>query len=576
MCGIWGALSTVKITHSKNLLLNKFYSIKHRGFDETIFIDGSNYIIGHHKSIFSSTGTSTRHQPLSFVQTHGSITRTTYLSVDGLIDNWNRFQDKTLVEFGKNINYGNIYFVHDVLMLMFLSYGMESMLEKLDGSFAISIFDFYKNNETGDLSQHLWIGRDRFGMKPLFYTELDDGQTVYFGSEMKSLTDINSNTVLQIDPRTLYHWSFDVHTSLHFEKKIYWAVGSLPLVLNPYPQDVYETTRRLLTESILGCLSTDFQIGCVLTGNIASGLIASIASEELKKTNRVLRTFSAGDENSLSVQCAYRISKYIGSSHTNFTFENNKLFDCVESAIKIGETFDVRTVRTLIVQQLLCEKIANTTDVKVLLVADGADEVMGGYSYFKNAPDPYSLHFESKRLLHWIHYYDVLGIERTCTLNGLIVHMPYLSRKFVEFYFQIDPKLRVPMMGASSNPEYKYGKYLLRKSFEKTNILPINILWDRMGDFSDGFEVRMDFEDYTNTMYSDEYFETKRVMFDGPGPMSETKEGLWYREIYEKYFPSQHQNTPYYWNSKWKNQELNTCTDVYKICSNSNMGIVKK
>ena len=64
--------------------------------------------------------------------------------------------------------------------------GLSKMLSNLNGEFAFGIFDIEQNQTTGQTTYNLWTGRDRFGIRPLFYTELDD-YTIGFGSEVKSL-----------------------------------------------------------------------------------------------------------------------------------------------------------------------------------------------------------------------------------------------------------------------------------------------------------------------------------------------------------------------------------------------------
>lgn len=587
MCGIWGILSTKKIAYPKNTLLDCFYSIKHRGTNSSVLIDKPNYMIGIHDFIEFAISES---QPFVYQQTNGSIERTTYICFDG-----------------------QMYTCPKSLMKMFLDLGVEQMVEKLDGSFVVSIFDFYKNNETGELVQHLWIMRDCFGIKPLFYTEIVDGtnQTVCFGSEMKSLTNIETDTkILQIDPRTWYHWTFDLglgtrSPTASFEKKIYWAVGSLPLVLNPYPQDIYDTTRRLLTDSIIECMKTNptqnIDIGCILSEyNIGSYLIASIGSQELKKSNRVLRTFSIGYTNSVPDPNIQAVSDHIGSVHKHFTFGVQEWVDCIEKVIGITETFDVKTVRSSIQEYLLYKKIADYSqpqpNIKILLTSDCVDDVASGHSYFKNAPDPYSLHFESKRLLHWVHYFDVLKTDRVSTFNGLNVKMPFLSKQFVEFYFQIDPKLRVPVpvpvpvqrvtntntdtstsKSTSTSTIAKYDKYLLRKSFEQTNLLPKHVLWDNQTMCS--FDIDSEFKTYVDCIVTNEYFEKEKSRFGEPELLS--KEALLYRQIYDSHYPNQSQNTPYYWIPKWTNTTPQSCSPITSTLNNfhnlgPNMGLLRK
>ena len=91
----------------------------------------------------------------------------------------------------------------------------------------------------------------------------------------------------------------------------------------------------------------------------------------------------------------------------------------VENVIKITETFDVTTIRATVGQYLVSKWISENTNIKVLLIGDGSDEVAGGYLYFNNAPTPEEFHLECVRRLHFIHYFDERSNSRS--RNSIII-----------------------------------------------------------------------------------------------------------------------------------------------------------
>jgi asparagine synthase (glutamine-hydrolysing) len=614
MCGIWGILSLDVNKYDITMLYNKFYQIKSRGPDRSTFISNPNYKIGFHRLAIMDTSIQ-GDQPFSISyyfknSKEQRVIRTIYVCVNGEIYNWDKLRKSDdVVEFCEKINYH--YKSNsdcEVILPMFLRYissdsysldekifdhGLRELLIRLDGEFAFSIFDTYQNLNTNKTYWNLWMGRDRFGMKPAFYSLLDT-KTVAFGSELKSICGLNgTNKVEQIDPRSWYYWggSSDSEKLVSYNK-FYYSVGLLPLVRNPDPVDVYRTCRTLLTKAVVERLHSDREIGCLLSGGLDSSLVAALAAQELRKTNRVLRTFSIGMQNSPDVKFASIVSQHIGSFHTNFEVPQEEWVNAIREVIRISETFDITSVRATTGQYLISKKIAETTGVKVLLIGDGSDEATGGYLYFHKAPTPMDLHFETQRLLHWIHYYDVLRADRGVASNGLEARVPFLSHEFIDFYFKIDPILRIPTAHTLSTGQTNvYEKYLLRKSFDGTGLLPECVLWRKKEAFSDGVSSESKswyqiVQDQANQLISDEHFEAASRVYRQFNEINKTnivvphtKEALYYHEIFDEFYPNQYHTIPYYWMPKWiegatdpSARTLSVYKDVEKnISTNSNL-----
>ncbi len=93
---------------------------------------------------------------------------------------------------------------------------------------------------------------------------------------------------------------------------------------------------------------------------------------------------------------------------------------------------------------MLAKKISETTDIKVILNGDGADECQMGYLYFYLAPNPQEAKQDRDRLVKEIHLYDGLRVDRNISHFGLEARVPFLDEDFVNLYYKIDPKLIVP------------------------------------------------------------------------------------------------------------------------------------
>jgi asparagine synthase (glutamine-hydrolysing) len=486
-----------------------------------------------------------------------------------------------------------------VIIALFLEWGMDKMIKSLDGEFAFAIFDTFENKTTGKTTVNLYLGRDRFGIRPLFYVETDT--YFMFCSEMKGLIDyagdnvdisppnvspivspnlspINSvsptknkskmNTVNVFQPRT---WMHVCLFETVFEPTLFQAIPLRVkricskrtsyyelednLYINQKPlESIFETVRSTFQKAVVSRLMSEREIGCLLSGGLDSSLVASIASAHLKKHGRKLKTFSIGMKNSPDSYYAEKVAKHIDSIHTNVEIPIDTWFDTIEKIVEITETYDVTTIRATTGQYLISKWISENTNIKVLLIGDGSDELTGGYLYFHNYPSYEIFHHENIRLLENIHYFDVLRADRGVASNGLEARVPFLDKTFVETYLSIDPSLRVPNVEKDVNKNKKIEKWLLRKSFDGLDILPPDVLWRKKEAFSDGVSSKEKswyqiIQENVDSFVSDD--EYKDLVSLTPFPEKCTKEGLWYYSIFVKLFSKQNTVCPYYWLPKW-------------------------
>ncbi len=580
MCGIWGLLTLKRNELSLDRVLKKFNMIKPRGPDRSIIISEPNYIVGFHRLAIMDTSTD-GDQPFMFSYKYINIdeeiiTRTIYLIVNGEIYNYKELKSSEEVnnickKFGYEFKSGSDC---EVLLPLYLTEsnsdyntGLTKMINKLNGEFAFAIFDIEHNNTSQDTKFSLWTGRDRFGIRPLFYTKLND-YTVAFGSEVKSLIELEqgkNNKVEVHDPRSWMYWGgFLGEESLESVSKLYYAVGNLPIVLKPDLDDVYRMIRTKLTQSVKSRLDSDREIGCLLSGGLDSSLVSAIAAKELSFYGKKLRTFSIGMKNSPDVKFAAMVSEHIGSIHTNIEIPEEEWINSIEKIINVTETYDITTIRATTGQYLVSKWIKENTNIKVLLIGDGSDEATGGYLYFHKAPNPREFHFECIRLLHYIHYFDVLRADRGIASNGLEARVPFLDHEFINFYFQLDLQIKTPRSHTLSDGKtFTFEKYLLRKAFDKTNLLPECVLWRRKEAFSDGVSSSSKswyqiIQEQVEKIYSDEelkqaqeYYKSKDVL------VPHTKEALHYHKIFDSYYPDQSHLCPYYWLPKWMGTDAN-------------------
>ena len=146
--------------------------------------------------------------------------------------------------------------------------------------------------------------------------------------------------------------------------------------------------------------------------------------------------------------------------------------------------------------------------------------------------------------------YDVLRADRCISVNSLEARVPFGDLDFVKYVMNIDPEIKMN--------KYGKGKYLLRKAFEG-DYLPDEILWREKAAFSDavGHSMVNYLKEYAEAYYTDEEYETLRKKYTHAQPF--TKESLLYREIFEKFYPSESEMIVDFWmpNKEWEGCNVN-------------------
>jgi asparagine synthase (glutamine-hydrolysing) len=181
------------------------------------------------------------------------------------------------------------------------------------------------------------------------------------------------------------------------------------------------------------------------------------------------------------IKYARMVAEHIGSIHTEFNFTPNDGLNSIDDVLLATETFDITTIRASVGQYLLAKKIASTTDIKVILNGDGADECQMGYLYFYLYPSIAEAKIERDKLLNQIHLFDGLRVDRNISYHGLEARVPFLDKEFVNLYYKIPPELLVPT-------PTRMEKHLIRTAFNELmpDLLPYDVLFRKKEAFSDG------------------------------------------------------------------------------------------
>jgi asparagine synthase (glutamine-hydrolysing) len=214
------------------------------------------------------------------------------------------------------------------------------------------------------------------------------------------------------------------------------------------------------------------------------------------------------------------------------------------------ETYDITTIRASIGMYLLCQGIRKVSDIKVLLSGEISDELFG-YKYTDFAPSPEAFQAESEKRLRELYEYDVLRADRCIAAWSLEARVPFGDLDFVSTVLAIDPALKMNTR--------KMGKYWLRAAFEDGDYLPESILWRDKAAFSDavGHSMVDALKAQAERLYSDEDFAIGIKRYLDCPPIS--KEALWYRDLFESFYPGQAHWISGYWmpNASWEGCAVN-------------------
>lgn len=382
MCGINGLISSnsdseKQLYNSIDLMNN---SIVHRGPDDDgVFVhNGKEYAITMGMRRLSIIDLSTGKQPIY------SADKEIVIVFNGEIYNYR--------ELRKELEESGIHFTTksdtEVILKLYEKYGSASFA-RLDGMFAFSILDKRKNK--------VFIARDFFGEKPLYYTQ-KDGRFIW-ASELKSILNLTTTLpaidnmglnlyfrltyipapytiyqgIYKLEPNKFITYNLDSHT---FEINS-TEISEQNLQENISFNESKETVKKLVRESVESRSVSDVPIGTFLSGGVDSSIVSlCLAQSNSSKIN----TFSIGFEKKSYDESdkAREVAKLINSNHHEFILGENELENDIDKILlNFDEPFaDSSALPTYIV----AHKTAKY--VKVALTGDGGDEVFGGYNKY--------------------------------------------------------------------------------------------------------------------------------------------------------------------------------------------------
>jgi len=257
-------------------------------------------------------------------------------------------------------------------------------LHDLNGFFALAIHD--KENDT------LFVARDRFGVKPLLWSEADG--RFLFASELPALLELGATREQDTQSAQqyfAYHYipaPWTVFTGTHkllpghrihvdatgIRAERWYDVAAASKQV-PKSADPKRTLFELMDDAVRLRLIADVPVGAFLSGGVDSSIVSALAARHHKH----LHTFSIGyadDPHYDESRYAEEVARQIGSEHYTFRLTREELAENYTRLLAAtGEPF---ADSSALPAYMLCERTRK--DVTVAVSGDGADEVFGGYT----------------------------------------------------------------------------------------------------------------------------------------------------------------------------------------------------
>ena len=495
MCGIVGFVNYKKELPNKQNVINLMtQTLSNRGPDEEGIYIKNNVALGHKRLIVIDPQGGK--QPMIQRFNEGEYV----IVYNGQIYNTKELR-KILTENGFSFS-GHCD--TEVLLKSYIYYGKD-VVNHLNGIFSFAIW----NTKT----QELFMARDHFGVKPLFYTEFDGG--LIFASELKAIFKyphfekiIDSQGISElfgIGPShtpglTIYkniyeikpaHFAVYNKSGLHIEQ--YWELKS-----KHHLEDFDETCSHLesiLKDSISRQLVSDMPICTFLSGGLDSSIITKFTSDYLQKEDMApLDTYSVDyvDNDKNFVKSDFQpnsdnyyidlMNKNTYSKHHTVMLDTPELAAALKNAMIARDMPGMADVDSSL--YLFCKEVKK--EKTVTLMGECADEIFGGYPWF----------FREDSLNSGTFPWSIAKLERTKLLNPSISSKVNLT-DYIDFrYNQSLSNVEILDTDSFDTAEKRKISYLTITWFMQTLLERA----DRMS-MANGFEVRVPFCDYRLAEY---------------------------------------------------------------------------
>lgn len=307
----------------------------------------------------------------------------------------------------------------EVALRAYLEWG-EAFVDHLRGMFAIAVAD-------GD---SLVLARDPVGIKPLYFVSAAD--TTWFASELKAFADVAADERLcELEPGTVWRDG---------RSRRYWQMppfdGS-----DDDPSSYIDALDGALRDAVSSHMPRSGTLACLLSGGIDSSTILLLA--DLLHAGEVEAwTLAAPDSPSDDLSAARAVCQRLGVTLHVVQPDVAELdeYYCARG-VWMTETWEPALVRNAVSYHFLCRAVSGAGH-KLCLSGEGADEVFGGYDYFRLLPEERRDTAVRDSLCEVYRTYLQMA-DRAAMATTLEVRVPYMDRRFVEAMAALPARTRL-------------------------------------------------------------------------------------------------------------------------------------
>ncbi len=276
----------------------------------------------------------------------------------------------------------------------------------------------------------------------------------------------------------------------------------------------FDECKTILEKSVIDCESQWIAL--------SGGLDSSILSVLLKDKKMDAITIITKDFLGTDLTFSQIIAKNIGMDLSLIHATMEQILDSINETIKILKNFNDIEIRNSIVPYLYLKNL-NEKNITSVITGDGADEIFAGYNFLLTKSET-ELEKELQRMKRIMHFPS----KKIAESFKMKVETPFLNNDVIAFAENIPVKEKI-----SEKNGKKYGKWILRKTFEKS--LPENIVWREKSPMQDGSGTSNLTNLFNTIITNDIFIEKKNKILDEDGVYIRTKESLHYYECFKKF-----------------------------------------
>lgn len=383
MCGIAAIVALNNQCVRQGQISTMLNAMLHRGPDSGgVYSSGSVALGMRRLAIVDFSGSD---QPMHSAS--GSIT----VIFNGEVYNYKEIRSELELQGKKFETNGDV----EVLIHLYEMHGFEAV-KRLNGMFAFVLYDHLK-----DL---VWIARDRFGIKPLFYCV--NSSSLFCSSDINALltatpATIDENAMIDYlsfgyvpSPKSIYSGVKKlmpgrqlIIRNHEIRESSYWNISDTMDVGFSESHELFQETCNKLDNALQRQIADPEVVGLLLSGGVDSALLASMGARHRSPTS--FHSFTANFHGKIGSDssAANYLAKKVGTIHHQIEITRTSWIDALRELVIY---LDEPVGDSAIIPTYLLSKHAKENGIKVLLSGGGGDEVFGGYRryYQRGFPDP--------------------------------------------------------------------------------------------------------------------------------------------------------------------------------------------